>query len=79
MSQLGGSLPDSEQSGQGVPKLLLLGDASVGKSSLLLRFTEEDFDPHLLSSNGIDFRLKTIGVPGFFIVFVGSDLCVSVW
>lgn len=30
-------------------KLLLVGDAGVGKSSILLRFTDDTFDEHLQS------------------------------
>lgn len=39
-------------------KLLLVGDAGVGKSSILLRFTDDSFDEHLQSTIGIDFKQK---------------------
>lgn len=37
-------------------KLLLVGDAGVGKSSILLRFTDDTFDEHLQSTIGVDFK-----------------------
>ena len=39
-------------------KLLLIGDAGVGKSSILLRFTDDTFDEHLQSTIGVDFKVK---------------------
>ena len=33
-------------------KTLLIGDAGVGKSSILLRFTDDTFDEHLQSTIG---------------------------
>ena len=33
-------------------KLLLIGDAAVGKSSIMLRFTDDTFDDHLQSTIG---------------------------
>ena len=41
-------------------KILTLGDTSVGKSSIVLRFTEEKFDDNLFSTIGIDFKTKYI-------------------
>eukprot|EP00920_Eleutheroschizon_duboscqi_P037969 GHVT01090874.1.p1 GENE.GHVT01090874.1~~GHVT01090874.1.p1 ORF type:complete len:249 (+),score=58.41 GHVT01090874.1:291-1037(+) len=41
-------------------KILLLGDSSVGKSSLLLRFTENRFETEFLLTIGVDFKTKTI-------------------
>ena len=40
-------------------KVLLIGDAGVGKSSLLLRYTEDKFDEALGSTIGVDFKVKT--------------------
>ena len=41
-------------------KLLLIGNSSVGKSSLLLRFSDEQFLPEDESSAtiGVDFRVS---------------------
>ncbi|XP_044300594.1 ras-related protein Rab-18-B-like [Varanus komodoensis] len=39
-------------------KLLLVGDSAVGKSSLLLRFTEDQFEPYLNPTIGVDFKVK---------------------
>ncbi|TIA91924.1 hypothetical protein E3P99_00842 [Wallemia hederae] len=43
-------------------KLLLIGNSSVGKSSLLLRFTENDFLPEedANATIGVDFKVKYI-------------------
>lgn len=41
-------------------KLLLLGDSAVGKSSLLMRFTENKFEQNFVITIGVDFRMKTI-------------------
>jgi Ras-related protein Rab-18 len=43
-------------------KLLLIGDSGTGKSSLLLRFTDDLFlSPDKVSATiGVDFKVKTI-------------------
>lgn len=43
-------------------KLLLVGDSAVGKSSLLLRFTEDQFEPYLDPTIGVDFKVKRMVV-----------------
>ena len=43
-------------------KLLLIGDSSVGKSSILLQFTDDVFDDNLTSTIGVDFKVKIIDV-----------------
>ncbi len=45
-------------------KILLIGDAGVGKSSLLLRFTDDSFEEQMASTIGVDFRVKTVAVGG---------------
>lgn len=43
-------------------KLLLLGDSNVGKSSLLMRFSEGTFSPDLRGNAGIDVKTKYIDI-----------------
>mmetsp|Transcript_6070 Transcript_6070/g.8866 ORF Transcript_6070/g.8866 Transcript_6070/m.8866 type:complete len:207 (+) Transcript_6070:62-682(+) len=43
-------------------KLLMIGDAGVGKSSMLLRFTDDSFDDHIQSTIGVDFKVKHMEV-----------------
>jgi|EP01083_Nonionella_stella_P096301 Ras-related protein Rab-18 len=45
-------------------KLLMIGDAGVGKSSMLLRFTDDSFDEHIQSTIGVDFKVKHLDVAG---------------
>jgi len=46
-------------------KLLLIGNSSVGKSSLLLRFSDEQWLPEDESSAtiGVDFRVRSPAYP----------------
>ena len=43
-------------------KLLTIGESGVGKSSLLLRFTDDAFDPEQAATIGVDFKVKTINI-----------------
>eukprot|EP00307_Rebecca_sp_RCC1486_P007668 CAMPEP_0119406454 /NCGR_PEP_ID=MMETSP1335-20130426/772_1 /TAXON_ID=259385 /ORGANISM="Chrysoculter rhomboideus, Strain RCC1486" /LENGTH=220 /DNA_ID=CAMNT_0007430533 /DNA_START=140 /DNA_END=802 /DNA_ORIENTATION=+ len=43
-------------------KLLLVGDAATGKSSMLLRFTDDTFEEHMASTIGVDFKVKTLRI-----------------
>lgn len=45
-------------------KVLLLGDAGVGKTSLMWRFSDDVFNHTYISTIGIDFKLRTIDVQG---------------
>ncbi|XP_041697486.1 ras-related protein Rab-18-B [Coregonus clupeaformis] len=45
-------------------KILIIGESGVGKSSLLLRFTDDTFDQELAATIGVDFKVKTIAVDG---------------
>jgi Ras-related protein Rab-8A len=43
-------------------KLLLVGNSGVGKSSILLRFVEDEFTSSFINTIGIDFRIRTVTV-----------------
>lgn len=45
-------------------KLLIIGDSSVGKSCLLLRFCDDSFTPSFITTVGIDFKIRTIELDG---------------
>ncbi|XP_072475774.1 ras-related protein Rab-18-like isoform X1 [Notamacropus eugenii] len=45
-------------------KILIIGESEVGKSSLLLRFTDDAFDPEIAATIGVDFKVKIISVDG---------------
>lgn len=40
-------------------KMLLIGDSGVGKSNLLLRFTDDVFNAAYISTIGVDFKVHT--------------------
>mmetsp|Transcript_11315 Transcript_11315/g.15785 ORF Transcript_11315/g.15785 Transcript_11315/m.15785 type:complete len:206 (+) Transcript_11315:78-695(+) len=45
-------------------KLLLIGDSGVGKSCLLLCFSDQSFTTSFITTIGIDFKIKTIELEG---------------
>lgn len=45
-------------------KILIIGESAVGKSSLLIRFTEDTFDPDIGPTIGVDFKVKTLNIDG---------------
>jgi len=45
-------------------KILLIGDAGVGKSSILLQFTDGYFNDNLQSTIGVDFKIKVMDAAG---------------
>lgn len=45
-------------------KLLLIGDSGVGKSCLLLRFTENNFNESYITTIGIDFKIREVDIDG---------------
>lgn len=55
-----------------IVRLLTLGDTGAGKSSLLLRFTQNEFTHEYMPTIGIDFRLKNVTVDG-------KEVKVQVW
>jgi len=45
-------------------KLLLIGDSSVGKSCLLLRFADDAYVDTYISTIGVDFKIRTVELDG---------------
>jgi len=45
-------------------KILIIGESGVGKSSLMLRFTEDEFDSEQALTIGVDFKTKVMNVDG---------------
>ena len=45
-------------------KLLLIGDSGVGKTCLIIRFAEDNFNNTYISTIGIDFKIHTVDIEG---------------
>lgn len=45
-------------------KLLIIGDAGVGKSSLLVRFADNLFTSAYINTIGVDFKIRTVEYEG---------------
>ncbi|XP_055549004.1 ras-related protein Rab-35-like [Wyeomyia smithii] len=45
-------------------KLLILGDSGVGKSSLLVRFADNEFSPSFLTTVGVDLKIRNMTIDG---------------
>ncbi|CAL9120012.1 unnamed protein product [Musa textilis] len=45
-------------------KLLLIGDSSVGKSCLLIRFADDSYVDSYISTIGVDFKIRTVELDG---------------
>ena len=56
-----------------VYKVLLLGDSSVGKTCVLLRYCDKTFQEAHLSTIGLDYRLKTMTLEN------GKNIKLQIW
>ena len=54
-------------------KLAIVGDSNVGKTCLLIRFTEDFFQPSHMSTIAVDFKFKTVEVEA------GKSVKIQVW
>jgi len=45
-------------------KIVLIGDSGVGKSSLMLRFGEDQYSDQYISTIGVDFKIKEVELDG---------------
>ncbi|CAL4076860.1 unnamed protein product [Meganyctiphanes norvegica] len=52
-------------------KILLIGDSAVGKSSLMLRFTDNTYlhSDSYICTIGVDFKIKTVNLDGKIVKF----------
>ena len=53
-------------------KVLLVGNSSVGKTSIMLRYLDDFFVENFLPTVGIDFKTKTVG-------YNGENVKVNLW
>lgn len=54
--------------------LLLVGDSGVGKSCLLLRFCDDEFNDKQLATIGVDFKVTCLSCEGWF-----SEVSPAMW
>ena len=45
-------------------KIVLIGDSGVGKSCILLRFADDQFNENFYATIGVDFRFKNLQLEG---------------
>lgn len=46
-------------------KVAVIGDSSVGKTNILLRYVNSDYQMTHITTIGIDFKVKTLLIDGF--------------
>ncbi|KAJ1483152.1 ras-related protein rab-28-like protein, partial [Baffinella frigidus] len=61
-AKMGDSDSDEEEMLQ--YKIILLGDGTVGKTSIAMRFTNDEFGQQYKQTIGLDFMLKRLELPG---------------
>jgi small GTP-binding protein len=62
-SELDKKTPNPTQArglGDELINIIILGDPKVGKSTLILKYTDDQFMPNYISTIGVDFRTKTL-------------------
>ncbi len=55
-------------------KTILIGEGGVGKTSIVLRYTEDRFDEHIKMTIGANFATKKISVNGRVVTLIIWDL-----
>jgi len=58
-SQLARPMRDVATDYDVLAKSIIIGDSSVGKTSLLYRYIEQDWNPHYIATIGVDFKVMT--------------------
>jgi len=67
-----------EDSGEDEPeqmqfKIILLGDGAVGKTSIAMRFSQDQFAQTYKQTIGLDFFIKRVSLPG------GQNVTLQIW
>ena len=73
------TFPDTEDSYDFLFKVVLIGDAGVGKTCVVQRFKHGIYMERHGNTIGVDFMLKTIEVDGKKIKVLNSVLCSGAW
>ena len=63
---------DSELLDGGLIKILILGDMGVGKTSLMLRYVDDQFSERHMPTIGVEFRSKTVWINN-------ENILVQIW
>lgn len=45
-------------------KIVLIGDSGVGKSSFVLKYCDNSFKTNVMSTIGVDFKIKRLTIDG---------------
>ena len=66
---------DNNSSEEKIPEvqIITLGEAGVGKTSIILRYSENKFSENYLNTVGVDFRTKTVEIDG------GKQVILKIW
>lgn len=66
---------NSNSSEEKIPEIQIvtLGEANVGKTSIILRYSENKFSENYLNTVGVDFRTKNVEIEG------GKQVTLKIW
>jgi Ras-related protein Rab-1A len=53
-------------------KIIVIGDSGIGKSCILTRFADGEYNPNYITTIGVDFKIKTI-------FFDGKTIKLQMW
>jgi Ras-related protein Rab-1A len=54
-------------------KLMIIGDQAVGKSSILIRYTEDTFTQNMIGTAGVDYKKKVVEIENKLIKVIIYD------
>ena len=65
MSKIKESTLQSKDSFDALTKVAIIGDSSVGKTNILLRYVNSDYQISHVVTIGIDFKVKSLNLDGY--------------